>query len=300
MTTLFKPMLAASKLPTLAEVIFPIFVSPKLDGIRATVQGGVVYSRSLKPIKNEYIQQLYGRPELEGFDGELIVGEPTEPDVYSKTSSGVMKSSGQPDVTYFVFDRYHPTWTARQRWEELTDHIKKVDSTRLQALTQMHIGAQDLLSQIEREFIEAGFEGAILRSPEQTYKQGRSTIKSQHSLKMKQFSDSEAEILSVFMRQKNENEAGTNELGRTFRSTAQEGMVDTDLLGGFNVRDIHTGVEFSLGLAVTDGERERLTNEHQQNGLIGALAKYKFMPYGVKEKPRHPIYLGLRDTADLS
>ena len=48
----FKPMLAFSKLPDFRMLKFPLYVSPKLDGIRASMQGGRLVSRSLKPIAN--------------------------------------------------------------------------------------------------------------------------------------------------------------------------------------------------------------------------------------------------------
>ena len=61
---LFKPMLAATLEPPFA-VKYPVLVSRKLDGIRATIQGCVVLSRSLKPIPNRHVQQLFSH--LEGL-----------------------------------------------------------------------------------------------------------------------------------------------------------------------------------------------------------------------------------------
>ena len=52
-----------------------LWVSPKLDGIRAIIRDGVVMSRSLKPIPNKHVQRILGNsPGIEGYDGELIVG----------------------------------------------------------------------------------------------------------------------------------------------------------------------------------------------------------------------------------
>src|SRR5512139_310093 len=69
-----KPMLAAAAPTELAGLPYPLLASPKLDGVRATVQGGVVLSRSLKPLPNRFVQARYGRPEFEGLDGELSCG----------------------------------------------------------------------------------------------------------------------------------------------------------------------------------------------------------------------------------
>ena len=97
-----KPLLSC-EVP-LDMVNFPIYVSTKFDGIRALVIDGVVYSRSLKPIRNKHVQQLFGKEEYNGFDGELIVGDIYAKDVFQKTTSGVMSEDGNPDVTFYVFD----------------------------------------------------------------------------------------------------------------------------------------------------------------------------------------------------
>lgn len=40
---------------------------------------GKLVSRTLKPIPNARFRALYERPELEGFDGELIAGSMEKP-----------------------------------------------------------------------------------------------------------------------------------------------------------------------------------------------------------------------------
>ena len=71
MTTHFKPMkppsgaLADDELPRLR---YPLYGSYKLDGIRASVQDGVLLSSTLKPIPNRELQTLWGRPEFNGLD----------------------------------------------------------------------------------------------------------------------------------------------------------------------------------------------------------------------------------------
>ncbi len=70
MSDIFKPMLACEV--DLDKLRFPLLASAKLDGVRAIVRDGVVYSRSNKPIPNKFVQQQF--KHLEHFDGELIVG----------------------------------------------------------------------------------------------------------------------------------------------------------------------------------------------------------------------------------
>ena len=110
MSALFKPMLAAKPDPAeldavLAKLPLPALFSPKLDGIRATVQNGRLYSRSLKLIPNLEMQKLWGRKELNGLDGELVVGSPTAEDCFNRSTSVVMsRNKPADDTTFNVFD----------------------------------------------------------------------------------------------------------------------------------------------------------------------------------------------------
>jgi DNA ligase-1 len=102
--SLFKPMLALSKLPDFKSLRFPILVSPKLDGVRASMQGGVLLSRSLKPIPNKFVQELFANLP-EGTDGELIQGNPAD-DPYRRTISVVMSDEKPCDgIKLYVFDQ---------------------------------------------------------------------------------------------------------------------------------------------------------------------------------------------------
>ena len=65
-----------------------------------------------------------------------------------------------------------------------------------------------------------------------------------------------------------------------------------------NVKDIHTGVEFSIGSGFTEEQRREIWNKQVE--LIGSIVKYKYFEVGVKDKPRFPIFLGFRDKRDIS
>ena len=102
---MFKPMLA-SKVTKFDALKFPLLASVKLDGIRATVQGGKLLSLTLKPLPNKAIQKLFaGLPE--GLDGELILGDPAAPDCFRKTSSKVMSPDEDAEgIVFHVFDLF--------------------------------------------------------------------------------------------------------------------------------------------------------------------------------------------------
>ena len=142
-----------------------------------------------------------------------------------------------------------------------------------------------------------GYEGAMVRSIDGPYKFGRATENEGYLLKIKRFVDSEAVVLNCYELMHNDNEAETNALGRTERSTKKEGMVGAGTLGGFNVRDLKSGVEFSIGSGFTADERSRFWE--RRGKLSGLVVKYKYFASGSKKRPRFPIFEGIRDKRDM-
>lgn len=275
---------------------FPVLASPKLDGIRATVQGGVVYSRSLKPIANAHVQALLGRPELEGLDGELIVGSPAAADAFRVSSSAVMSRDGQPNFVFHVFDRFMPG-PFSTRLAAATATVDAFAQPYVQIVPHNLIDTQETLEQIEAISVECGYEGLMIRSPKGPYKQGRSTSNEGYLLKLKRFTDGEGEILDLIEQQANENTAFTNELGRTARSTAKDGKRAKGTLGAYLVKNLETGVVHKVSPTGTLAERQAIW--HDADAYIGRILKFKFFPLGGKDKPRFPQALGFRDAADM-
>lgn len=292
----FKPTLAATMKDT-SKLRFPLLASQKLDGIRAMVQGGRLLSRTLKEIPNKFIQELYHNAPL-NLDGELIVGDPCAPDAYRKTVSLVMSDDKPLDwfkgeaIKYYVFDIFAP-----EQFDErmLIAATLASRTPHCEWVFQKSILCTEELDAYEAEMLGKGAEGVMLRRYDAPYKQGRSTENEGYLVKVKRFVDSEAEITGVFEEMENTNEKQTNELGRSKRSTEKAGLVPKGTLGGFEVRDLKTGVDFSIGAGFTAAERK----EFWDKSPIGQVVKYKYFPSGSKDKPRHPIYLGMRDRRDV-
>jgi DNA ligase-1 len=94
----------------------------------------------------------------------------------------------------------------------------------------------------------------------------------------------------------NGNDAEVNELGRTKRSTKQSGMSGKGTLGAF-ICKTRDGVEFKIGSGFDQQDRENFWQN--KSSLLGYIVKYKHFPIGVKDKPRHPIFLGFRNKMDM-
>jgi DNA ligase-1 len=130
----------------------------------------------------------------------------------------------------------------------------------------------------------------MLRQTHGVYKFGRSTPREFLLMKLKRFEDSEALVLGIVEQRRNENEPTINNLGRTKRSSHKANKVGKGTTGALQVRDLKTGIEFEIGTGMDDAQRE----EFWTNDPTGQIVKYKFQPTGVKEKPRFPVFIGLR------
>lgn len=289
----FKPLLAET-LEDTSKVPFPVYASVKLDGIRAIVKGGVVYSRSMKPIRNKYVQFMFGKAELDGMDGELIVGNPSAPDVYLKTNSGVMSEGGSPDVRFFVFDRWDLADLAFIVRDNNLEHASNVPEVR--HLSQCLIHTEEQLLEYEKNALALGYEGVMLRNPKGLYKFGRSTAKEFILMKLKRFNDSEYKVVGFEERMKNNNEATKNELGYTERSTHQDNLSGRGDLGAL-VLEFANGQTFNCGTGFTDQDRAEIWNNRDQ--YLGRMAKVKSFLIGVKDLPRFPVWQGFRDKDDM-
>ena len=290
-----KPLLSC-EVP-LDKVNFPIYISTKFDGIRALVIDGVVYSRSLKPIRNKHVQKLFGKPEYNGFDGELIVGDIYAKDVFQKTTSGVMSEDGTPDVTFHVFDLWNlPDEDYESRQRVLQDLLLQDSTMSNVVYTMIHKcqTVEDLEFFLNHEK-NVGGEGLIGRKPDGAYKYGRSTPREQLSIKFKFFQQEEFEVVGFNERMHNTNEQKRDELGYAERSSAKDGLVPTNTLGSLVLKYYDT--TFSCGTGFDDKLRKEIWDNKEL--YLGKLASIRYMSVGSKDLPRVPSFIGFRHAEDI-
>jgi DNA ligase-1 len=292
MNRITKPMLAET-CKNFAALRFPLLATPKLDGIRCIVKDGKALSRKFKEIPNRYIQGLVSQLP-DGLDGELMLRD--EKATFQAVSSAVMSEDGEPDFVYCVFD-YCPS-ALTERYAARMELLRALDLPPfVMKILPATIANQKDLEHFEAACLSGGFEGVMVRDPHGPYKCGRSTEKEQWLLKIKRFNDAEAEVIGFEERLHNTNEATIDELGHTKRSSHKANLVGTRTLGSLQVRDLKTGVAFSIGTGFDDALRQEIWN--RRDFYLGKLVKYKSQPTGVKEAPRFPVFLGFRDARDL-
>lgn len=307
LTLLTKPMKGPSEPLTPAQfstLRYPVHVTPKLDGIRATVQGGRLLSNTLKPIPNEYCQSIFTHELVAGFDGELIVGDPTALDCMQRTSSGVMSKTGRPDVWFYVFDTLHPlhlykSYTERLRVLESSEELCN-NTGRMILLTGKLCETPEELAQYCEFLVVSGYEGAILRpTPDRGYyKSGRCTAREGYIFKFKPYHDREATLVGMEELLLNSNESTMREDGYQRKSSAQAGQIPAGTLGALILQDEQYGI-FRCGSGFSMAQRKWFwQNRHLLTGR--ATITYKFQLHGTKDKPRSPIYKAIRHELDIS
>jgi len=184
---MIKPMLLCRDNPDTSTLKYPVWVFPKLDGIRCLIVDGVAKTRTMKDVPNKFISQVLNLLGVNGFDGELIVGPPNSETVYRDTVSIVMSHDKQSPFTYYVFDKWDEPGTFAERQAALQKVCSGI--TNVVLLEGIRVDTESDLLAYEQECLSLGYEGVILRALDAPYKQGRTTLKENNTYKLKRFVD---------------------------------------------------------------------------------------------------------------
>jgi DNA ligase-1 len=286
---LWKPTLAAT-LPndvSLDGLPYPLWASPKVDGIRVMIQNGVAVSRNGRPIPNRELQAMLGHKRLEGLDGEVTEGPAYGPDVFNRSArlcSAVDAALGE--ARYHVFDYY-----AKGNWMDRLLAAEKrgcfSDPRRVLLLSQVLVNNSEELIQYEQSCLEQGYEGVMLRnnSPylQKPGKGNRSTLREFVLVKLKRFEHGTAVILQAHPLEHNTN---IIRLVSGRRSTNKAGIVkDKTRIGSVLVKDTKTKVQFALKVPTDEAQ---LWPGWQNGDWFKKRVRYRYFPTGNVKAPRFP------------
>lgn len=311
-----KPMLASDW--DESKVRLPVIAQPKIDGVRALNMVGTLTGRSLKTHKNRHVTKLFSHSALIGLDGEMAAQKETHPDLCRITSSALGTIEGEPFVLWWLFDYVTDdtkAWAYRDRLSALRDRFYQLQKEvphlhhHLRLMPSVECNTMEELLAWDTRWLEAGYEGTIIRNPGGPHKQGRSTIRESGLLRIKRFVDFEFIVEGIVEGEENQNGAQINELGLTFRSSHQENKVANGMIGamlGRVLEDVKDGgkVLFEKGAQVRVGAG-RLSHDQRkhyfanQDEFKRLVHKAKFFPKGIKDKPRFPTWQSFRNAADM-
>ncbi len=287
-------------------------IYPKMDGIRCHIHDGVGYSRNIKRIPNPFIQAWIKRNRtlLNGCDGELIVGSPDMESAFNMKTEGIMRGHGEPDFTFFLFDNcLLPNEPYHERFADLEDLMCMADSVEYfstEDRKRIHLIQGEVCHTIEdvykweREFLKRGYEGAMLRKTDTMYKHGRATESVMELIKIKRFADHEAKVVGFEELMSNQNEAIVDATGKAKRSNHKAGMVPMGVCGALLCEGTwDDGTPFTVSISAGSVELDAKHIWENQSEYLGRWANFKYLPYGMKDSPRHPNFLRWRDDAEM-
>jgi len=290
---MFKPLLAPNDDPLKNKKFFqklkyPLLCSPKLDGVKAIVKSGVVVSRTLKEIRSYQVQKMFN--SYEHYDGELIVGNETDKDVYNRTQSHVM-SFDKPhnDLKYRVFD-FTDLKYSNMPFEYRFSLLKEDQNVSI--VEHKLISDYDELLDFEEKQLLLGYEGIMLRNPKGIYKHNRATFNDNIIYKLKRFSDDEAVVVELKEMMINNNALETDERGYAKRSSSMEGLENGNTLGTIVAN--YKGELINVAPGVLNKEERKFIWENYET-FLGKRFTFRHFAIGVKDKPRFPRFVGWRE-----
>lgn len=296
-----RPMGAMKVTPDqLPDLKYPLYVSPKLDGVRCVIKNGFPLSRRLIKLPNRRLQRMLSYCP-EGFEGELILGHPLSENVFNKTQGCVMSQDEPVDNIHFhLFDNWGNEKTP---FEARFNGLKLiVENLRNRGHDHLHViehtlarNADDVM-ELEARYVDMGYEGIMLRSPKAHYKFGIATLRKAELLKIKRWLDTEARIVGFLEMMGNGSEPEINGLGYIKRLKRKSTAIPLGVLGAF-ICELPSGVQFKLGNGFSFEQRAALWQVREL--LLDKWVTFKYQEMTAQGKPRSPSFLHFRDEIDF-
>ena len=266
----------------------PWLASAKLDGTRCLMYYNAKEDRiytSSRGGKNYDVPATYicRQPQLHTFfkanpdlvlDGELYIhGRPLS------YISGLVRlqelSDKHYELRYYVYDiadEKHKFTDRLTKLKELQSTLKVNDNLSSYTVVVQHhqVSSKEEIIQLHNEFVNQGYEGLVIRDPEQVYKCG---ARDKRMIKVKMFQDAEFEITGI-----------------------TDGLREEDFVFNMKTKEGYPFEAKPMG----DRALKKWYREHIKQ-LIGKLATVKFFGYTTTDKPvpNLPVMKALRDQIDM-
>jgi ATP dependent DNA ligase domain/DNA ligase OB-like domain len=261
-----EPMLALKWNDRKKDIVFPCYVQPKLDGLRANLVDGTFFSRKGKEFFFlDHVQEVYKNvPKNIVLDGELYSF-----DVPFEELAGLIKrKTSKPDpkliknVHFYVFDCYDRN-NLDLDFEDRMKIVKRLVPKEFILKTEV-CKDQDCVESKLSEYVSNNFEGVMIRNKLGKYKFGS---RSKDLQKLKLFQDAEYEVVDF-------TEGTGRDTGTIiFICKTPEGNI-------FNVRPTGTIAQRSLYFK-------------QGRKYIGKYVTVKFQELSEQGIPRFPVCTGV-------
>lgn len=276
-----KPMLAKNFKDHSSKVMYPVTVQPKFDGVRcmAYMKDGQVFlqSRGGDPYVMPHIMEEYdGRiPNDVVLDGELYVHGMSRQNIIRLVKK---LRSESIQVKHYLYDIFcinvNDPWLSRTKFLDdwFHSHFGR-NAKHLVRCPEHEAKGPKEIKALHDQFVQDGYEGAIIRLPTGLYKIGH---RSGELLKFKEFDDDEFQVTGFKVGK------GKYENVPIFECTMKDGKV------------------FDVTPKGTQEERAELLKEAHLFVAAGAMLTVRHFGYSDEGLPYFPVGVGFRGREDMS
>lgn len=277
---MIKPMLAHKFDESRVDFNEPVYIQPKLDGVRCVFTKDGAFSRTGKQFMNVRHIEMALQPFFDNSPHRILDGELYNHKLkhdFEKIISLVRKQKPTEDdrrdaqhlVQFHVYDYIdgnYDNYTTRMQ-QLVTTNIYG-DGSVVRHVPAKLVDSYNYARSIHEVFLDAGYEGSIIRNGSGVYKHGRSY----DLMKFKDFSDDEATIIGY-------------ELGKGKR---------TGTLGKFIMLD-DEGVQFGCppGKGYSYKDLAKMLKDVQS--YIGKRATFTYFQRTQAGSYRHPLFKCIRN-----
>ena len=263
------PMLAHKFQDHTAKVTWPVFVQPKLNGMRMLFDGEVGWSRGNKEIIPEVIQHL--KFDTGGFilDGELML---PNNQLLQESMKAIKKYRPElsPDLIYHVYDVVDVDLPYAKRHQLITDILQNAP-TNVRLVKTVSADNELRVSHLHQLFVKDGFEGTMVRDPSARYEVGK---RSYSLLKLKDFTDAEYRIVGVI----------------------DGGGADS----GLAIFELETPAGKKFNCRPEGSQENRAELYQNRKELINKFMTVRYFELSKDGVPIFPVGVGIRDIKDFS
>ena len=186
------PMLAHKFTDHKTKVEFPVYVQPKLNGMRMLFDGTNGWSRGNKEVIPEVIRHLQFETGGHILDGELMLPN----NVLLQESMKAIKKF-RPELSsqllYHVYDIVDASMTFRERLSLLTE-LERSFPPNVKFVSTTAVNNELEIVKWHTQLVKNGYEGTMVRDPLAHYEIGK---RSYSLMKLKDFVDAEYRIVDV-------------------------------------------------------------------------------------------------------
>jgi len=303
-----KPMLLSNDEIDLRKIDYTKsnwYISKKRDGIRAEVTNEGIKNRSLKILRNTKIKKYFEDMYKHIPDGVVLEGEIYSDATPCREMAGICNSLDKdvPDDTkIYLFGLWSVVYknsTFENRMEYLKwiyNNLLPFEAYKFDIVVQKLVASYGDIMEHYKNYLDVGFEGAVLMNGSSKYKEGRVTIKQEIGFKLKPDREDDLKIIGVTERMENLNESQTNELGQSYKRNTVDAKKGTGIAATFVC--LMSDGKTETKVTITGDEKYRRDIWKNKEEYIGMYAVVKSMDYGTKTKLRHPRLIGIKEQVE--